>query len=215
MAGINRVHIGSAVRCSDASCGAVMGILIDPAAAAIVHLAVGPRHGAGRLVPFAYVSATDPVIELNCTRAEFDAFLPDQDRALIADAHEAFAQVTPPHPSAEVGLLAFYGEIAPTGILRPFPGANPEPQTTTFDRVPAGEEALKSDEQVKGTDGPVGRVSGLAVDLENHSITHVLVEAGHLWGKREVAIPITNVDHIGISVHVALTRQQIGDLEPI
>jgi sporulation protein YlmC with PRC-barrel domain len=78
--------------------------------------------------------------------------------------------------------------------------------------VPAGEEELRPSEQVKAKDGPVGRVSGLGIDLASRRITHVLVDAGHLWAKRTVVIPIEAVEHIGISVQLGLTKQQIRDL---
>jgi hypothetical protein len=32
-------------------------------------------------------------------------------------------------------------------------------------------------------------------------------------GKREIAIPIGEVDHIGVAVNVGLTKQQIHDLD--
>ena len=39
-------------------------------------------------------------------------------------------------------------------------------------------------------DGPIGRVQGLVVDPTDHHVTHVLLAKGHLWGEKEVAIPI-------------------------
>ena len=40
------------------------------------------------------------------------------------------------------------------------------------------------------TDGDIGRVQGLVIDAKTRQVTHVLLQEGHLWGQRELAIPI-------------------------
>jgi sporulation protein YlmC with PRC-barrel domain len=184
--------------CGGVACGTVLRFVIDPATSTVTHLAVGPKHGGGRLVPFTFVAPTEQRVELSCTQAEFDSCLSDQDGELIADAADDFAQMTPNHPDA--AILSVYDEIAPVGITRQFPRENAVPRTTTFDRVPRGEEQLKPEEQVQATDGPVGHVSGLAVDPTTGRISHLLVDAGHLWKRRQLAIPMAKVDHLGIAV---------------
>jgi sporulation protein YlmC with PRC-barrel domain len=212
MANRSRIQIGSPVLCDGASCGTVMRIVIDPAAGVLTHLAIGARTGAGHLVPAQYIDSTVQGIELTLTRAQFDALVSDQDQELVADANEAFARRTAPHSSAAVGALSVFGEIAPVGITRQFSSEN-VPETRSFDRVPAGEEGLKPAEQVNAIDGPVGRVSGVDVDLATRQITHLLIDAGHLWRKRHTAIAIKDVEHVGISVQVSLTKQQIDELD--
>ena len=201
------IEIGSPVACSDRSCGTVLRIVIDSVAGVITHLAVGPRNGGGRLVPFECVTSVGQEIQLNCTKAEFDAFLPDQDAEVLSDAARAYA-----NQQADMFTLALYDQTAPGGIARLMIGADKAPKTRSFDRVPAGEDELRPSEQVKATDGPVGRVSGLGVDLATRRITHVRADAGHLWAKRTVAIPIEAVEHIGISVQLGLTQQQVREL---
>lgn len=133
--------------------------------------------------------------------------LPDQDAEVLSDAARAYA-----NQRADVFALALYDEVAPGGIARLMTGADHAPTTRTFDRVPAGEEELRPSENVKAKDGPIGRVSGLGVELATRCITHVLVDAGHLSGRRTVVIPIEAVEHIGISGQLGLTKQQIRDL---
>ena len=212
MASSRRVQIGSPVHCSDGSCGAVTRILVDPSLSSITHLTVASHRSGGRLVPSSYVTLTVAGVELTCTKAEFDTFVSDRDQALASDVADTFADMTPPPRSLGVTLMIDAGLIAPVGIAGP-PRPNPQPEPITFDRVPAGEEELKPDEQVRATDGPIGRVSGLALDPTTDRITHLLVGTGHLLGKREIAIPISNVDHIGVAVNVGLTKQQIHDFD--
>ena len=44
-------------------------------------------------------------------------------------------------------------------------GMNRGPQTTTSDRVPAGEVEVRRGEHVHATDGPIGKAQGLVRDL--------------------------------------------------
>ena len=56
--------------------------------------------------------------------------------------------------------------------------------------VSSGEVAVRRGEQVHAVDGEIGQVQGLAIAPHNHHVTHVLLQQGHLWGRKEVAIPI-------------------------
>jgi len=65
---------------------------------------------------------------------------------------------------------------------------------------------------VQAADGAIGKVEGLVVDDESR-ITHVLLQEGHLWGRREVAIPIGFVEKIDSEgIHVQLSKSEIADL---
>jgi hypothetical protein len=47
-------------------------------------------------------------------------------------------------------------------------------------------------------------------------VTHVLLQEGHLWGRKEVAIPITAVTAVGVDgVQLSTTKQQVQDLPPV
>ena len=47
---------------------------------------------------------------------------------------------------------------------------------------------------VHATDGEIGKVEGLVVEPAHGHVTHVLLQEGHLWGRKEVAIPIGAVE---------------------
>jgi hypothetical protein len=40
----------------------------------------------------------------------------------------------------------------------------------------------------------------------------VLVDAGHLWRKHQLAVPFGDVEHFGIGVQLSLTKHQVEDL---
>lgn len=65
------------------------------------------------------------------------------------------------------------------------------------------------------TDGDIGRVQGLVVDPADHHVTHVLLDEGHLWGKKEVAIPIGAVTGVEDGVRLNLTKDELSALPPV
>jgi hypothetical protein len=55
----------------------------------------------------------------------------------------------------------------------------------------------------------------LLVDGDDQ-ITHLVLERGHLWGRREVTVPIGAVAHVATdSVEVSLTKDEVGALPAI
>jgi sporulation protein YlmC with PRC-barrel domain len=77
------------------------------------------------------------------------------------------------------------------------------------------EVEVRRGEHVHATDGHIGRVHGLVIDANSHHVTHVILEEGHLWGRKEVAIPIGAVTGIDDGIRLNLTKQQVQDLPPV
>jgi hypothetical protein len=88
-------------------------------------------------------------------------------------------------------------------------------ETVTYDTLPLGEVAVRRGDRVHATDGAIGHVEGLVIDPRNHHVTHVLLQEGHLWGRKEVAIPIGAVTGAGDGIELNLTKDQIRDLPPV
>ncbi len=87
------------------------------------------------------------------------------------------------------------------------------PQEVTVDSVPEGEVEVHRGLTVCATDGEIGQVRGLVVEPGGHHVTHVLLQEGHIWGRKEVAIPIGAVSKIGtLLIHLSLTKHQVEDL---
>jgi hypothetical protein len=91
-------------------------------------------------------------------------------------------------------------------------GTGTAPRRITSDRIPAGKVEIRRGEHVHATDGLIGKVQGLAVLTRGHHVTHILLDEGHLWGKRRVAIPIGAVASFSDGVRLSLTRDEVRDL---
>jgi len=204
-------RIGADARCVDGVCGKVIRVVVDPVARAVTHLVVEPRHwpGLGRLVPLDLVDAATPKeVRLRCTRAEFD------ELRFAEDTHFAPATRLDQHPgySAEqLLMLPYYSR----GIGEGMPQAQEDEPTGTYGSLPPGEVGVRRDERVHATDGEIGRVEGLVIDPGSHHVSHVLLQVGHLFGRREVAIPIGAVTGVVDGVQLNITKQQVENLPPV
>jgi hypothetical protein len=62
----------------------------------------------------------------------------------------------------------------------------------------------------------VGRVDEFLIDPENDHITHLVMREGHLWGQKDVTIPISEIDRIeGDSVYLKLSKDEVEALPAI
>ena len=95
--------------------------------------------------------------------------------------------------------------------LRLFDGA----QAATHACVPEGDVEVRRGEPVYATDGEIGQIQGLVIDPASCHVTHILLEEGHLWGRRDVAIPIGAVTRVGDIVRLTISKQQVQDLPPV
>ncbi len=88
--------------------------------------------------------------------------------------------------------------------------------TATYDRIPKGEVEIRRASSVTSADGHrLGHVEGLLVDDDEY-ITHVVLEHGHLWGKREVTVPIGDVARVQPdAITLGVTKDDVSALEPV
>jgi sporulation protein YlmC with PRC-barrel domain len=185
-------EIGVSASCVDGSCGEVSRVIIDPAAGTVTYLAIGSKHRRARLVPIDLVDATAGAISVRCTLAEFERL----------DAAEETELVEGYDPGTGAGGLS-----PPMGIPHPV-------MTVVQDIVPVGEAEVGPGEPVHALDGEIGRVHGFLVDPDDHHLTHVLLEEGHFWGRKEVAIPASAVTEVKDGIRLNMTKKQIEDLPP-
>jgi len=202
--------IGSEVACSDGMAGKLARVVIDPVARALTHLVVEPTHGHhfGRLVPIDLVDSSADRIRLSATLAQFEA---------LDEAEETEFLPVPDVSGWGYGpgqMLAqpYFGLGFSRGMDL---GLAPVPHTVVHDRVPVGEVEVRRGDQVHATDGAIGHVRGLVIDPQDRHVTHFLLEEGHLWGRKVVAIPIGAVKDVTDGVVLTLTKEAVGALPPV
>jgi hypothetical protein len=81
--------------------------------------------------------------------------------------------------------------------------------------LPSDHMAVRGDQHVHSTDGEIGKIRAVMVDAGNGRVTHILLQEGHFWGRREVAIPWGSVTSLDGGVHLNLTSEAIKELPPV
>jgi sporulation protein YlmC with PRC-barrel domain len=211
MSDVNEYTIGAQVTCNDGTCGDLRRVVVDPIARTLTHLVVEPKGIArsGRLVPIEIAEADAEGIRLRCSTAEFDALEEAEETRFLLDSDGG-----PGYDNGEVFAWPYYGLGAGIGSLG---GREPAlPPAVVYDRVPVGEVDMRRGDPVHASDGDIGKVQGLVIDSADHHVTHVLLQEGHLWGKKDVAIPIGAVSEVGTAgILLSLSRDEVRDLPAV
>jgi sporulation protein YlmC with PRC-barrel domain len=189
--------MGARASCSDGFCGEVRRVIIDPATETITHLVIDPGHRGqpARLVPLHLVDTAAGEVRLRCSLTEFGELDSAKDTEVIE------------HMGSPGGPLTGMG----VGTVR----QHKRVRTFATDAVPVGEAEVSSGEPVHAVDGEIGRVHGFLVNPDDQQVTHVLLGEGHLWGRKEVAIPLSAVAGTEDGIRLNITKKQVEDLPPV
>jgi hypothetical protein len=208
---IRLLSIGAVTVGSDGFRGEVRAAVIDPVAATVTHVVVEPegRSGLARLVPLGLVDtdtgtdagAASGQLRLRCTQTEFMNLDPAEETlAEFAVGQTVPVQLLPPGWRGTGEPVARGGDI-----LR-------IPERETVDVVPAGEVEEHGGDHVHATDGDIGQLRAFRIDPPSGRVTHVLLGEGHLWGRKEVAIPFDKIAGFDQGIRLSLTKKQVQDL---
>jgi sporulation protein YlmC with PRC-barrel domain len=239
MTEVTEFTIGSEVVCSEGACGELRRVVVNPVARALTHLVVEPRfrEGNGRLVPIDLVDSSTGEIRLRCTLSEFHALEEAEETHFLPGAAGQWGygqgqMLSLPVFALGMGMRGRGGRGGMGGMggmgmgmgmggmgmgmggmgMR---GMGMGPQATTEDRVPEGEVEVRRGEHVHATDGDIGRIQGFVIDPTDHRLTHVLLDEGHLWGTKRVAIPVSAVKDVSDGVRLSLTKAEVGELPAV
>jgi sporulation protein YlmC with PRC-barrel domain len=193
------IPIGVEVFCTDGLCGRTTRVVLRPKTEDITHLVVKEKGSPHReiLIPITAVTATTPdSVNLRYTKHEMAGLQPFIETDYV--------QVDVPSPTS--------------GIYYMMPHVYPEVETLPVKHkaIPADELAVRRGAWVEATDGPVGRVDEFLVDPESDHITHLVLREGHLWGQKDVTIPISEIGRIEENtVHLKIDKREIEALPAV
>lgn len=211
-------RLGARVSCSDQEGGKLVSLVIRPDDDVVTHLVVeaARKEIPARLVPFDRVDTVHSSydgswIQLTCTVAEFEWLDPAEATYSYPEGEDT--QVRPGTSEAS------WPEYAPPGLLGG-PGLPPhaggEGQESLVDIVPdrlPGEDEVAGGQHAHAKDGDIGHVEGIVVGADTGRVTYVLVRTGHLWSRKAVLIPRSDVAAVGADgFHLNITAKEVHDL---
>jgi sporulation protein YlmC with PRC-barrel domain len=211
-----RLELGTPIRCTDKPYGELADVVVDPISKRVTHLVVRPSHQEAletRLVPIELVVGGDEAsgISLRCTVDDVNGLEPVQEYTYLRLRESAAND-----PNWDIGVQ----DVLASPYYEADPGLGytgyPPDLGLTYDRVPKGEVEIRRSSDVYSADEHhLGEVDGFLVDGEAH-ITHLILERGHLWGRREVTIPIGAVAKVETDVvTLSLLKDQVGELPSV
>jgi hypothetical protein len=199
------IPVRADVYCSDGLCGHVSCILLNPVTDQVTHVVVRERvfPYTETMVPIDLVNETMPDrIDVRCSGAELHNQEPFVETEFIEPGSTALSDE--------------YSHAEGTYRLWPYATPGEEWVPVVHERVPRGELAVRRGMPVHATDGRVGRVDEFLVDPDGDHITHLVLREGHLWGARDVTIPVSDLDAIREDgVHLKLSKHQIAALKAV
>jgi uncharacterized membrane protein len=202
------IPLKAKVECGDGLCGESTAVIVDPLTKKMTHFVVYIEEihpPPERLVPVGLVMETTPeLIRLDCTRDEVARMAPFIATRYIPKDQPDYSMYQGGEASTE-----WYQPYATTTVGTPY-------TEVVEELVPEGEQALHRGARVEASDGHVGLVGELVVDESGSHITHLVLQEGHLWGKREVTLPLSAIERVeGDTVTLELDKKAIGQLPAI
>ncbi len=171
------------VECTDGVYGRSEYVLINPVIDQVTHLVVKEDMAPNTqyIVPVDFVSETiADTIRLSCSKAALEKMDPFVKTNFIEEKV----------PNRNLRSVGMYG----MGSYYYIPYVTPEMTVQVpVERlqIPLGELAVQRGTRVEATDGYVGKVDEFVVNPENGHITYLVMREGHLWGQKDVIIPIS------------------------
>lgn len=191
------IPMNAKVSCSDGTVGTSTAVIINPLEQIVTHFSVQAKHSpvlTERLVPVnLVVSTSHDTIELNCTQAEFSALDVFNDNHYIQNEESSLEYLEP--------------------FMTPL---DTRYTTISAEHVPIGELAVRRGTNIEASDGYVGKVEAFIINPDDGHISHMILQQGHFFGKKEIALPMAAIDHLDdLTVVLKLSKAEIHELEPI
>jgi hypothetical protein len=193
------VPINARVSCSDGPCGETMFVILKPTTEKLTHLVVHADlfPDIEYMVPIDQVADSTPrQIRLHCTRDELS-------KMRIFDKVEFVPSILPGFSGSPYLMWPYFTALNPEISLEK-------------DHIPVDELVIRRGARVQAADGPIGRVDEFLVNPADDVITHLVMREGHLWGQKDVTIPVGQIDHYkGNTVYLKLNKTEIERLPTV
>jgi len=193
------IPINATVNCSNGPCGRSTYVILKPTTEKITHLVVNNElyPATEFLIPIEHVVESTPEsIQLDCTSADVSKM-------------PVFIQVEF-IPSNLTGFSASHY------MMWPYYAPEIDYIRVEKEHIPANELAIRRGTNVEATDGHVGRVDEFLINPDTDHITYLVLREGHLWGQKDVTIPVSQIDHYkDNTVYLKLDKHAIEGLPTI
>jgi sporulation protein YlmC with PRC-barrel domain len=198
------IPINAEVHCSDGPFGTLSCVIINPITKKVTDVAVREKHFPHLevLVPLNLISHTKPdLVQLSCTRAKLRNLESFTEIQFIPgnDSYHDF--------DYDYGQYQLWPYVEPDEYEFPF----------TVERIPYNELGFHKGAKVRDKDDHrIGTVDEFLINPDDGHITHLVLREGHLWGQKDVTIPVSGIREIDDDVvYLQLDKHELENLPAI
>ncbi len=195
------IPLNAKIECTDGECGKTDAVIIDPRSKKISHIIVrGKDIPEGRLVEMDRINkTTEESIYLNLSISELS------EMETFTETQYVKTDV-PVDVSYDVYNMPYVQPMSTETIEIPI----------DEELIPPGELAIHRGTPVEAKDGYIGDIGEFLIDPESGKISHIVLLKGHLWGRKELSLPISVIDHVlHNTVYLKLEKNSIEMLPEI
>lgn len=206
------ISLNARVSGTDGPIGKSVRAIINPVTETITHITVQPD-GMGEtehMVPLEAISdSSTGEITLNVSKNQFFLY-PLFVRRRFVDLEEA--GIEPGEidglPEADEAMdHAFWPFVTAEGHMGTY---------EEVEQIPTDELAIHRGDPVQATDGRVGEVSELVINPENAKVSHLVLQKGHIFGRKQVAVPVSDIDRVDERiVYLKIDKAAVKDLSEL
>ena len=159
-------------------------IILNPVTEEVTHVVVREtfNNHTERLVPITEIQNSDTgMICLDCNQAGLSQMEPFEEVEFLPTKIPILDTMTPSN-----------------GYAWPYVVAQQEQRFVKIVQrhIPPYERDLRRGAHVHASDGRIGQVDEVVVNPKTMHLTHLVLREGHLWGQKDVMIPVDEIDHI-------------------
>ena len=202
------IPVNAQVRCSDGLAGHCSHVIVNPITRQITHLVVKSYRPpvSEYMVHLDQVEHTSPrLIILKCSGDDLEKM----ERFVL---EEYLNTKVPDYERWRDGYLAWPMVLPAAGYYQ-YVNAF---VAVEYENTPSGELSVHRGARVEATDGPLGQVDELLINSNNMHVTHLILRERHVLKHREVAIPVSQIDHADEdTVYLKLDKKSVEELPTI
>jgi sporulation protein YlmC with PRC-barrel domain len=196
------IPINAKVYCQDKLCGHTQAVLLDPANDVVTHVVLKESKNphAERLVPIDMIDADlAETVHLKVNTTMLQNLPPLYDVEYI--------QTTVPH----------YVEVSDMTYMEPTVLPEKKIIKEKIYHTPKNELAVNRGTRIYSADGYViGTVDEFLVDQNGGHVTHLVLREGHIFGQKDVFIPVAEIESTQeSSLHLKLDKENIEKLPAV
>jgi sporulation protein YlmC with PRC-barrel domain len=187
------LHLNAHVECTDGRVGRLENIVLNPKAEKVTFLVVrgNDLQNTERIIPEKLVrEATRETVHLSIDKKEFERM-----KHLIQEDY------IPSNIMLYMADKAGWAMGTPAGVF------------VEHEAVPANGMVVHKGSKVLAADGHVGQVDDFLVEQKTGRITHLILREGHLWGKKDISIPVNRIDRYeNGEVYLNIDKKSVEEL---